>query len=149
MQTRMWHVKTKLSFNVDSIQLCRKHSANSRMLSIDCRYFKGYSHSVCFCRFYSLPRQVPNSLQMYHTFCLASLPDALFMFTFTITDIHMYLMNKWRTLFNYRRSAHSGKECKKIQAHCLFISKFWCNYLICKEQTLCRFFTCKERVADS
>ncbi len=56
----------------NSIRLCRKCSVNSRMLSIDCRYMKGNSHTIHLCRVDSLPRRMPNSVQIYHTFCFGS-----------------------------------------------------------------------------
>ncbi len=34
----------------------------------------------CLCRVYLMPRRMPNSVQMYHTFCLASLPHVSFAF---------------------------------------------------------------------
>ncbi len=64
----------------NSIWPCNEHLTNSRMLSIDCRYFKGNSHSMCLCRVCSMPRQMPNRVQMYYSFCLASLPHATFGF---------------------------------------------------------------------
>ncbi len=66
----------------NSIRLYDECSANRRMLSFDCGYFKGKSHSICWCRVYPLPWWMPNSVQRYHTFCLTLLPHALFAFTF-------------------------------------------------------------------
>ncbi len=62
----------------NSIWLCDECSANSWTLSVDCWYFKGNSHSIHLCRVYSMP----NTVQMYHTFFLASLPHASFAFVF-------------------------------------------------------------------
>ncbi len=44
----------------NSIRLCDEHSANSRMLSVECRYIKGNSRTMRLCRVDSLPRS-PNS----------------------------------------------------------------------------------------
>ncbi len=67
----------------NSIRLCSKCSGNSRMLSVDCWYFKGNLHTIRLCRVDSLPRQMLNSVRMYHIFCLASHPHVLFAFIFT------------------------------------------------------------------
>ncbi len=52
------------------------------MLSIDCWYIKGNSHTICLCMINSLPRRMPNSIRMQHTFCLTSRPHASFVFAF-------------------------------------------------------------------
>ncbi len=51
------------------------------MLFVDCRYFKGNSHSIRLCRFCSMVWQMQTVYKMYATFCLASLPHASFTFT--------------------------------------------------------------------
>ncbi len=47
----------------------------------------------------SLPRQMPNSVQMYHTFCLASHPHVAFVFAF-------------RCKPGFRPSCHSRQKCR-------------------------------------
>ncbi len=64
----------------NSIQLCGEHSVNSRMLSVDCRYIKENSHTIR--RVDLLPQWMPNSVRMYHAFCLVSHPHTSFTFTF-------------------------------------------------------------------
>ncbi len=49
----------------NSIRLCDECLANSRMLSIICRYIKGNLHTIRLCRVVSLPRRMPNNLQTY------------------------------------------------------------------------------------
>ncbi len=75
----------------NSIRLCDKHSTGSRTLLIDCWYFKGNSHSIRLCTVFSMPRWMPNSVQMYHIFCLASLPHVLFVFSFRCAQLWTYM----------------------------------------------------------
>ncbi len=74
-------LKTMRTFDVDALprwgkqhsavqrtfgeRLCDERSANSQMLSIDCRYIKGNLRTIRLCRVGSLPRRIPNNLQIY------------------------------------------------------------------------------------
>ncbi len=55
--TRMWHAKTKWSFNLDVLsRLGKQHLAgwrtfDSQTLSVGCQYLKGNLHSIRLCRF--------------------------------------------------------------------------------------------------
>ncbi len=64
----------------NSIRLCNEHSVNSRMLSVDCRHFKENLYTISLCRVNSLSWRMPNSVRMYHMFCLTSRPHTLFAF---------------------------------------------------------------------
>ncbi len=66
----------------NSIQLCDKHSANSRTLSIDYWYFKENSLSILLRRVSLMPQWMPNSVQMWRMFCLTSTPHESFVFAF-------------------------------------------------------------------
>ncbi len=48
--------------------------------NIDMSDFKGNSHSIRLCKVYSKHRRMSNGIQMYHIFCLSSLPHASFVF---------------------------------------------------------------------
>ncbi len=54
--------------------------ATNVMLSVDCRYIQGNSHTIHLCRVNSLLRRIPNSIQIYHTFCLGTCPHTSFAF---------------------------------------------------------------------
>ncbi len=84
------HSKTMRMFDVPVLQRrgkqhlavrLDKHSTNSLMLLVDCWYIKGNSHAIRLCKVDSLPRRMPNSVQMYQTFYLGSRPHALFIFS--------------------------------------------------------------------
>ncbi len=79
----MRHVKTNRSLGeANNIRLYDKCSADSRTLPVNCRYFKGNSHSIYLCRIYLMPRLMPNSVQVYDMFSLTSLSPASFTFAF-------------------------------------------------------------------
>ncbi len=86
MQTQ--YAKTMRTFDVDlflreanSIPLCDERSANSWMLSVDCRYITGNSRTIHLCRVNSLPRQMPNNTNL-PTWTYASFSHAAFVFAF-------------------------------------------------------------------
>ncbi len=47
-----------------------------------CRYLKGNLHTIRLYMVDSLPGRMPNSVQMYHMYCLASCPHMSFVFAF-------------------------------------------------------------------
>ncbi len=66
-------MQTHYRGEANNIQLCAKCSTNSRMLSnsgmlsVNCRYIKGNLRqcTICLCGVDSLPRGMPNNLQIY------------------------------------------------------------------------------------
>ncbi len=93
----------------NSIRLCNKRSVNSWPLSVDCRYFKGNSHSIRLCRIYSMPQRMPSSVQMHHTFCLTSLPHVSFVFALRCKP--GFILAFSGTLYPVPSSVHSRSHC--------------------------------------
>ncbi len=73
----------------------RRMFANSHTLSVDWQYFKGNPHSIHLCRVYSMPWWMPNSVKMYRTFCLTSLPHVSFVFTFRCKPGFIWIYHPW------------------------------------------------------
>ncbi len=84
------NAKTKWKFDVDVLPMqIKQHSAVRRMFGKQANAIcklsvlqREFEYDIFRCRVYLLPQQMPNSVQMYHTFCLALLPHASFTFIF-------------------------------------------------------------------
>ncbi len=89
-QMRTRRAKMKQMFGVDMLKRRGKqHSAVRRMFGKEPNTIpkllvlrRDFAYDTFRCRVYSLPQWMPNSVQMYHTFCLTSLLHALFTFAF-------------------------------------------------------------------
>ncbi len=92
------------------------------MLSVDCRYFKENSNTIRLYRVDLLPRRMPNSVQMYHTFCLSSHPHTSFTFAFRCKPGLMLRLN-WR-IYRNRYSLVSKGVVQVSLILCTFVWPF-------------------------
>ncbi len=80
----------------NSILLCDKHSTNSRMLSINCRYFKGNSHMI------HLNVHVHDSFNSLGTGLIRCLGECQTIYERTTPNIHIAFTCRICVLFAFR-----------------------------------------------